>query len=132
MYLDTVSFGKSLKTYTEPLIRTVRDLVHDIPGAFTEFKRSTSESWTNCKPKTLGGALLLAVFACYILMMLPIALVWSAFVSLEDSDEPGWLIIGLFFGLYVLSVPVAVLWLTVFNIKFGLPDYPQSWVCPYE
>ena len=49
---------------------------------------------------------------------LVLATLWFAFHN-PDSNEPGWLSIGLLLSLYALSVPIAILWLTLFNIKYG-------------
>lgn len=125
MYFDTVSFSKSIKTYTEPLGRIVRDIIYTIPKMLTEVRKSISESWTNGKPKTVGGALSYIIFSPLLLALLLIGIIWFALHN-PEAKEPGWLIIGLFLALYALSVPIAIVWLTLFNIKFGLPSYEQT------
>ncbi len=126
MYFDFASFKKSLQGYTEPLCRTVHESYHEIPMVLIATRKGCHQYWVNNKPKSIGGVLGFLLFNIFMLLVLLLFMLWSAFHNLE-RNEPGWLIMGFFLGLYALSIPIALLILVLFNTKFGLPNYPQTW-----
>ena len=125
MYFDSTSFKQSFQTYLKPLVRELQDSYYYVPKAVAKFRDSCRQYWQENKPKSIGGVLSELLFSPILLIALLIAIIWFAIYN-PEAKELGWFSLGLWMILYALSVPIAGIILILFNLKFGLPDYPQT------